>query len=43
MTHSAEHIVVNALKTPVGKFKLWHYLAVVCALCYLAGYLVGKF
>ena len=44
MTHTASHIIVSAIGTPVkGRRKVWHYLAVVCALCYLAGYLVGKF
>ena len=43
MTHSQEHIVVAALKTKVGKFRLWHYVAAVCLLSYAVGYLVGKF
>ena len=44
MPHQSGHVIVSALKTPVkGRRKVWHYLAVVCALCYLAGYLVGKF
>ena len=44
MTHNAAHVLLQSLKTPVkGSRKVWHYLAVVCGLCYLAGYLVGKF
>lgn len=43
MTHSAEHIVVTALKTPVGEFKLWHYVVAALIVCYVAGYLVGRF
>lgn len=46
MTHTASHIIIQSLKTPVsanGKIKVWHYVAALCAILYLAGYLIGKF
>ena len=41
MTHSQEHIVVAALNTQVGKFRLWHYVAAAVLLAFLIGYWLG--
>lgn len=42
MTHTASHIIISAINQPAGKYKVWHYLAAACLLCFVAGFLVGK-
>ena len=46
MTHTASHIILSVLKTPTtasGKRPVYLYVAALCVVCYVVGYLVGKF
>lgn len=46
MTHTASHIILSSLNTPVkagGKIKVWHYVAAACLLSFVVGYLLGQF
>ena len=44
MTHTATHIIISSLTTPVkagGKLKVWHYVAAAVLLAFLIGYWLG--
>jgi hypothetical protein len=47
MTHTASHIIIHALKTPLsgkpdGKAKLWHACLLLLIIAYCVGYASGS-